>query len=147
MPAFISLSTCGNLLQQPSKQLASPEQALKHWGNVLRRKRERKTGKEGAKQTPLDTGKDWKQKEKRAAEDEMVGWHPWLRGHEFEQAQKASGGQGRLACCNYMGLRRVGHGWVTEKQQTNVCSRLESRFSLSPGAEGAHCCSALTKGA
>jgi len=32
-----------------------------------------------------DAGKDWGQEEKGAAEDEMVGWHHWLNGHEFEQ--------------------------------------------------------------
>ena len=31
----------------------------------------------------FDAGKDWGQKEKRAAEDEMVGWHHWLNGHEL----------------------------------------------------------------
>ena len=30
-----------------------------------------------------DAGKDWKQEEKRTREDEMVGWHLWLYGHEF----------------------------------------------------------------
>jgi len=33
----------------------------------------------------LDAGKDWGQEEKRATEDEMVGWHHRLDGHEFEQ--------------------------------------------------------------
>ena len=33
-----------------------------------------------------DGGKDWRQEEKRVTEDEMVGWHHWLDGHEFEQA-------------------------------------------------------------
>ena len=33
----------------------------------------------------LDAGKDWGQEENVAAEDEMVGWHHWLNGHEFEQ--------------------------------------------------------------
>ena len=33
-----------------------------------------------------DVGKDWRPKEKGAAEDEMVGWHHRLDGHEFEQA-------------------------------------------------------------
>ena len=28
-------------------------------------------------------GKDWKQEEKETTEDEMVGWHHWLNGHEF----------------------------------------------------------------
>ena len=31
-----------------------------------------------------DTGKDWRQEEKGTTEDEMVGWHHWLSGHEFE---------------------------------------------------------------
>ena len=33
-----------------------------------------------------DAGKDWRQKEKGMTEDEMVGWHHWVNGHEFEQA-------------------------------------------------------------
>ena len=31
-----------------------------------------------------DAGKDWGQEEKGMTEDEMVGWHHWLSGHEFE---------------------------------------------------------------
>jgi len=31
-----------------------------------------------------DAGKDWRQEEKRTTEDETVGWHHWLNGHEFE---------------------------------------------------------------
>ena len=41
-----------------------------------------------------DAGKDWGQKEKRVTEDEIVGWHHWLNGHEFEQALGNSKGQG-----------------------------------------------------
>ena len=33
-------------------------------------------------------------------EDEMVGWHHWLNGHEFEQTLGDSEGQGILACCS-----------------------------------------------
>ena len=33
-------------------------------------------------------GKDWEQEEKGATEDEMVGWHGCLNGHEFEQSQR-----------------------------------------------------------
>ena len=33
-------------------------------------------------------------------EDEMIGWHHGLNGHEFEQALGDSEGQGRLACCS-----------------------------------------------
>ena len=32
----------------------------------------------------IDAGKDWRWEEKGMTEDEMVGWHHWLRGHEFE---------------------------------------------------------------
>ena len=31
-----------------------------------------------------DVGQDWRQEEKGMTEDEMVGWHHWLDGHEFE---------------------------------------------------------------
>ena len=34
-----------------------------------------------------DAGKGWKQEEKGMTEDEMVGWHHQLNGHEFEQAR------------------------------------------------------------
>ena len=33
-----------------------------------------------------DAGKDWRWEEKGTTEDEFVGWHHWLYGHEFEQA-------------------------------------------------------------
>ena len=38
-------------------------------------------------------GKDWEWEEKGMAEDEMVGWHHWLDGHEFEQAPGIDDGQ------------------------------------------------------
>ena len=40
------------------------------------------------------------QEEKGMTEDEMVGWHHWLDGHEFEQAPGIGDGQGRLVCCS-----------------------------------------------
>ena len=39
-----------------------------------------------------------KRQEKGKKEDEMVGWHHWLNGHEFEQAPGVGDGQGSLAC-------------------------------------------------
>ena len=44
-----------------------------------------------------DAGKDWRQK-KKVTEDEMVGWHHWLDGHEFEQTPGVGDGQGSLSC-------------------------------------------------
>ena len=46
-----------------------------------------------------DAGKDWRQ-EKGTTEDEMIGWHHWLNGHEFEQTLGVGGGQGGLGCCS-----------------------------------------------
>ena len=50
-----------------------------------------------------DAGKDWRQKDKGTTEDEIVGWHHWLDGHEFEQALGVGDGQGSLACCSPWG--------------------------------------------
>ena len=50
-----------------------------------------------------DAGKDWRQEEKGTTEDEMVGWHHWLNGHEFEQALGDGEGQESLACCSPWG--------------------------------------------
>ena len=48
-----------------------------------------------------DAGKDWGQEEETGVtEDEMVGWHRQLNGHEFEQTPGDSGGQRSLACCS-----------------------------------------------
>ena len=47
-----------------------------------------------------DAGKDRMQEEKGMTEDEMVGWHHRLNGHEFEQAPGDGEGQGSLACCS-----------------------------------------------
>ena len=46
-----------------------------------------------------DAEKDWRQDGKGTTEDEMVGWHQRLDGHEFEQALGVGDGQGGLACC------------------------------------------------
>ena len=46
-----------------------------------------------------DVGKDQRQEEKGMTEDEMVEWHHWLDGHEFEQAPGIGDGQGSLVCC------------------------------------------------
>ena len=46
-----------------------------------------------------EAGKDWRQ-EKGMTEDEMVEWHHWLSGHEFEQTLRDGEGQGSLPCCS-----------------------------------------------
>ena len=54
-----------------------------------------------------DAGKDWGQKEKRASENKMVGWHHWHNRHEFEQTVGNSEGQGRLAYCSPWGHKTL----------------------------------------
>ena len=49
-----------------------------------------------------DAGKDWRQERR---EDEMVGWHHQLNGHEFEQALGVGDGQQSLACCSPWGRK------------------------------------------
>ena len=64
--------------------------------------------------------KDRRQEEKGMTEDEMVGWHHRLNGHEFEQAPGDNKGQGDLACCSPWGpkkedmterLNKANHGY------------------------------------
>ena len=46
-------------------------------------------------------------KENGMREDEMVGWHHRLNGHEFEQTLEDSEGQGSLACCSPWGCKEL----------------------------------------
>ena len=69
-----------------------------------------------------DAGKDWRWEEKGTTEDEMVGWHHWLNGHEFELTAWVGDGQGGLTCCS-MGSQRVGHDWATELNWTEPFRR------------------------
>ena len=65
-----------------------------------------------------DAGKDWRQ-EKRT-EDELVGWHHRLNGHEFEQARGDGEGQGSLACYSSWICKESD---MTERLNNNSCSR------------------------
>ena len=58
-----------------------------------------------------DAGKDWRQEENGTTEDQMVGWHHWLDGHEFKQGPGDGDGQGSMQS---MGSQRVRHNWATE---------------------------------
>ena len=53
-----------------------------------------------------DAGKDWGQEEKGMTEDEMVGWHHRLNGHEFGWSPGDGVGQGGLACCDSWGRKK-----------------------------------------
>ena len=52
-----------------------------------------------------DAGKDWGPEEKGVTENEMVEWHHWLNGFEFDRALGDDEGQGGLACCSSWGCK------------------------------------------
>ena len=52
-------------------------------------------------------------------ENEMLGWHHQLNGHEFEQTLGDSGGQRSLVCCSPWG-RRVGSDLATEQRSKSI---------------------------
>ena len=54
-----------------------------------------------------DAGKHWGQEEKGMTEDEMVGWHHWCDGHEFEQASGDGEGLGSLVCFSPRGRKEL----------------------------------------
>ena len=54
-----------------------------------------------------DAGRDWRQEEKGMTEEEMLGWHHWLDGHEFKQAPGVGDGQGGLVCCSPWGHKEL----------------------------------------
>ena len=64
----------------------------------------------GKKKKP-DAGKDWRQEEKWTTEDEMVGWHRRLDGHEFERVPGVGDGRGSLACCGPWGHKESDKTW------------------------------------
>ena len=52
-----------------------------------------------------DPGENWGQEEKGVTEDEMVGWHHRLNGHESVQTPGDHEGQESLACCSPWGCK------------------------------------------
>ena len=77
-----------------------------------------------------DAGKDWMQE--KGTEDEMVGWHHRLDGHEFEQAPGNGEGQGSLACCSLWGHKSLTRliDWITTTDVTFWLANLPLNLSL-----------------
>ena len=63
-------------------------------------------------------GKDWRQEEE-TTEDEMVGWHHQLDGHEFEHTLGDGEGQGGLAGCGPWGCKESRYNWASELNWTD----------------------------
>ena len=74
-----------------------------------------------------DAGKDWEQEEKGVTEDEMVGWHHQLNGHEFGWTPGVGDGQGGLVCCSSWGRKELD---TTERLNwSGKNTRKDSRFN------------------
>ena len=65
-----------------------------------------------------NAGKDLRQGEKGTTEDEMVGWHHRLSGHEFGQALGDGEGQESLTCCSPRGRQELN---MTEQLNNKIC--------------------------
>ena len=100
---------------------------LQYFGHLMRKADIRKDP---------DAGKDWRQEEKGMTEDEMVGWHHQLNGHELEQALGVGKGQGSLACYCPWGRKELDMTeWLNNNSSKVVWqeefSLTENKFNLS----------------
>ena len=67
-----------------------------------------------------DAGKDWRQEEKGTTEDEMVGWHHQVDGHQFEKAPGVGARQESLACCSPWGCKELDTTeWLNSNNNNN----------------------------
>ena len=102
---------------------------LQYFGHLMRRA-------ESLEKT--DAEKDWGQ-EKGATEDEMVGWHHWLDGHEFKQTPRDGDGQGSLVCCSPWGHKESDMTkWLNNYniRSINICWMNKSSLpSLTPPSD------------
>ena len=70
-----------------------------------------------------DAGKDWRQ-EKGTTEGEIVGWHHWCNGHEFEQALGVGHGTGKPGMLQHTRWQRVRQDWTTELNWGHYVSKI-----------------------
>ena len=68
-----------------------------------------------------EAGKDRGQEKKGVTEDEIVGWHHWLNGHEFEQPLGAGDRQGSLACSSPWGRKELDMSERLNWSKLDIC--------------------------
>ena len=81
-----------------------------------------------------DAGKDLGQEEKGVTEDEMVGRHHRLNGHEFEQALGVGDGQGSLACCSPWGRKESDTTERLNNEANSIIPNQESSITQRKGS-------------
>ena len=70
-----------------------------------------------------DAAKDWGQEQKGMTEDEMIGWHHGLNGHEFDTTP----GDGKTGMLQ---SQRVGHDWVNNNKEVINMSFIHKIYFL-----------------
>ena len=76
-----------------------------------------------------DAGKDWGQEEKGMTEDEMVGWHHWLSGYEFEQTLGDCKGRECLAWCSPWRCKELNRTeQLNNNNKKNLPTQLQKRM-------------------
>ena len=89
------------------------------------------------------SGENWGQEEKGVTEDEMTGWHHWLRECEFEQTQGDSDGQ-RSLCAAVHGVTKSWtrlSNWTTRTKMNTCCysySQMRGGWSRTTSLSGVH---------
>ena len=82
-----------------------------------------------------DAGQDWGQEEKETTEDEMVGWHHRLNGHEFGYGPGVGDGQRGLVCCGSWGHKELdtteGLNWTDSIITLFTCPSMPIKCSTS----------------
>ena len=76
-----------------------------------------------------DAGKDWGREEKGSTQDEVIGWHHQLSGHEFGWTPGVGNGQGGLACCGSCGRKESD---TTELLNFTECIYVIATLSVHP---------------
>ena len=99
--------------------------------------------------TVPDAEKDRGQKEKKASEQEMAGWHHQCNRHELWKTSGDSEGQRGLVCCSLWGCR-VRHNWVTKQQMIQkikvFLNMLKCNLFVNESPLYTWCCSTFYKG-
>ena len=83
-----------------------------------------------------DAGNDWRQEEKGATEDEIVGWHHQFEGREFEKSQGVGDGQGSHAFCSPQGCKES--TWLSD--WTDCLIYTDHVFFIYSSVYGLLCC-------
>ena len=82
-----------------------------------------------------DAGKDWRWEEKGMTEDEIVGWHHWLDGHEFEQAPGVGWWTGNPSVLSPRGCKESdmteGLNWTELREYRSLSRVLRYRYECS----------------